>query len=90
MAIANEAALKFKETCGIHAEAYSSAEVVHGPARIVEAGFPVLALAARDAAEDSIAEIVDRLAGQGAALLCDLRPSRRRRRSCRTPRPAIR
>lgn len=66
MAIASEAALKFKETCGLHAEAYSSAEVVHGPARIVEAGFPVLALAARDAAEHSIAEIVDRLAGQGA------------------------
>lgn len=66
MAIANEAALKFKETCGLHAEAYSSAEVVHGPARIVEAGFPVLALAARDAAEDSVAETVDRLAGQGA------------------------
>ena len=39
-----EAALKFKETCGIHAEAYSAAEVLHGPARIVEAGFPVLAL----------------------------------------------
>ncbi len=65
-AIACEAALKFKETCGIHAEAYSSAEVVHGPARIVENHFPVLALAARDAAESSIAEIAERLAGQGA------------------------
>jgi glucosamine--fructose-6-phosphate aminotransferase (isomerizing) len=65
-AVASEAALKFKETCGIHAEAYSSAEVLHGPARIVESGFPVLALVARDAAEESIAEIVDRLAGQGA------------------------
>src|SRR5690606_28602380 len=28
---AQEAALKFKETCGLHAEAYSSAEVKHGP-----------------------------------------------------------
>lgn len=65
-AIACEAALKFKETCGIHAEAYSSAEVVHGPARIVENHFPVLALAARDAAEASIAEIAERLTGQGA------------------------
>ena len=65
-AIASEAALKFKETCGIHAEAYSSAEVVHGPARIVENHFPVLALASRDAAEASIAEIAERLAGQGA------------------------
>jgi glucosamine--fructose-6-phosphate aminotransferase (isomerizing) len=66
MAIASEAALKFKETCGIHAEAYSSAEVLHGPARIVESGFPVLALSARDAAEDSVAEVSDRLARQGA------------------------
>jgi glucosamine--fructose-6-phosphate aminotransferase (isomerizing) len=65
-AIAQEAALKFKETCGIHAEAYSAAEVLHGPARIVEAGFPVLALAARDASEAGVAEIADRLAQQGA------------------------
>jgi glucosamine--fructose-6-phosphate aminotransferase (isomerizing) len=66
LAIAQEAALKFKETCGIHAEAYSAAEVLHGPARIVEGGYPVLALAARDAAEASVAEIADRLANQGA------------------------
>lgn len=65
-AIASEAALKFKETCGIHAEAYSTAEVLHGPARIVEAGYPVLALAARDAAEASVVEVVEQLAGQGA------------------------
>jgi glucosamine--fructose-6-phosphate aminotransferase (isomerizing) len=66
LAIAQEAALKFKETCGLHAEAYSAAEVLHGPARIVENGFPVLALTAVDAAEQSVADVVDRLAGQGA------------------------
>jgi len=66
LAIASEAALKFKETCGIHAEAYSAAEVIHGPARIVERHFPVLALASRDAAEQSVAEMAERLAGQGA------------------------
>jgi glucosamine--fructose-6-phosphate aminotransferase (isomerizing) len=66
LAIAEEAALKFKETCGIHAEAYSAAEVLHGPARIVEAGFPVLALASRDAGEAGVAEIADRLSSQGA------------------------
>jgi glucosamine--fructose-6-phosphate aminotransferase (isomerizing) len=69
LAIAAEAALKFKETCGIHAEAYSSAEVLHGPARLVENGFPILALAARDAAEAGIAEVADRLAAQGANVL---------------------
>jgi glucosamine--fructose-6-phosphate aminotransferase (isomerizing) len=66
LAIAGEAALKFKETCGIHAEAYSAAEVMHGPARIAEGGFPLLVLAARDPAEPSIAGMADKLAAQGA------------------------
>jgi glucosamine--fructose-6-phosphate aminotransferase (isomerizing) len=66
LAIAGEAALKFKETCGLHAEAYSAAEVLHGPARIVESGFPILALVPPDAAERSVLEVVAQLAGQGA------------------------
>ena len=66
LAIASEAALKFKETCAIHAEAYSAAEVMHGPVRIVEKGYPVLVLAARDAAESSVADMADKLAAQGA------------------------
>lgn len=65
-AIANEAALKFKETCGIQGEAYSSAEVMHGPVSIVTPGFPVLALAARDAAQASVADMAHALAGKGA------------------------
>lgn len=66
LAIAQEAALKFKETCGLHAEAYSAAEVLHGPARIVEQGFPVLVLATEDASQASVLEVVERLSGQGA------------------------
>jgi glucosamine--fructose-6-phosphate aminotransferase (isomerizing) len=66
LAIAAEAALKFKETCVMHAEAYSGAEVMHGPLALVEPGFPVLALAARDAAEASLAETADGLAARGA------------------------
>ena len=41
-AIACEAALKLKETCALHAEAYSLAEVKHGPMEIVGSAFPVL------------------------------------------------
>ncbi|MFQ5623187.1 MAG: SIS domain-containing protein [Paracoccaceae bacterium] len=67
LAISNEAALKFKETCQIHAESYSSAEVMHGPVSIVEEGYPVLAFTARDAAEAAVVSVADRLAGQGAA-----------------------
>lgn len=68
IAIANEAALKFKETCAMHAEAYSAAEVMHGPLALVGPGFPVVALAARDASERSMADAADLLAGKGASV----------------------
>jgi len=68
-AVSNEAALKFKETCRIHAESYSSAEVLHGPVEIIDRGFPVLALVARDAAEQSIAETCERLLRRGSRVL---------------------
>ena len=65
-AIASEAALKFKETCGLHAEAYSAAEVLHGPSAIVQANFPVFALGVNDAALPQLVATAERLAGQGA------------------------
>jgi glucosamine--fructose-6-phosphate aminotransferase (isomerizing) len=64
--IAAEAALKLKETCGIHAESYSSAEVLHGPSAIVQARFPVLALGVEDAALPHLVSTAERLAAQGA------------------------
>jgi glutamine---fructose-6-phosphate transaminase (isomerizing) len=45
---AQEVALKLKETCALHAEAFSSAEVKHGPMALVGAGFPVLMLSQND------------------------------------------
>lgn len=65
-AISNEAALKFKETCLLHGESYSSAEVLHGPVSIVDQGFPVIAMAAADAAEDAVIGVADQLAAKGA------------------------
>lgn len=65
-AIAAEASLKMKETSGIHAEAYSAAEVLHGPAAIVQAHFPVLVLGVEDAALPQVVETAERMAGQGA------------------------
>ncbi len=67
-AISNEAALKFKETCQLHAESYSSAEVLHGPVSIVDQGFPVLALAAADAAESALVGVAEEIAAKGAAV----------------------
>jgi glutamine---fructose-6-phosphate transaminase (isomerizing) len=66
LAIASEAALKFKETSNMHAEAYSAAEVLHGPVALVEKRFPVVTFAARDAAEGSAVEIADSLSAKGA------------------------
>ena len=45
LAIAQEAAIKFKETCLLHAEAFSSAEIKHGPFALIEKGLPVLTIA---------------------------------------------
>lgn len=66
LAISNEAALKFKETCQLHAESYSSAEVLHGPVSIVGRAFPVLAFSAADNAEQSVASVADEIAQKGA------------------------
>ncbi|MCB2110564.1 MAG: SIS domain-containing protein [Defluviimonas sp.] len=67
-AMSGEAALKFKETCQIHGENYSSAEVLHGPVSIVGPDFPVLAFAVPDAAESAVVEVADALAAKGAAV----------------------
>ncbi|MTH99084.1 SIS domain-containing protein [Roseibium sp. RKSG952] len=66
LAVSDEAALKFKETSQLHAESYSSAEVLHGPVSIVASGFPVLGFAAGDAAEHALAETADLLTENGA------------------------
>src|SRR5690606_16990321 len=65
-AVASEAALKLKETSNMHAEAYSAAEVLHGPVALVDYRFPIVAFAARDKAELPVAQIADELAGKGA------------------------
>jgi glucosamine--fructose-6-phosphate aminotransferase (isomerizing) len=67
--IAGEAALKLKETSGLHAEAFSSAEVAHGPMRLVGAGDPVLVLAPLDVAREGLAERLADFAARGADLI---------------------
>ena len=67
--IAQEAALKLKETCAIQAEAFSAAEVRHGPMRIVEPGFPVLGFATSDAAGAGVVAVTDDFAARGAVTL---------------------
>src|SRR5262249_41920308 len=67
-----EAALKLKETCRLHAEAFSTAEVVHGPIELVAPGFPVLALQQDDASAPGARDVLARLVGLGARVLSTL------------------
>ena len=67
-----ELALKLKETCGLHAEAFSTAEVLHGPVALVTPGFPIVALGQDDETADGNREVIARLAGLGAAVYSTL------------------
>jgi glucosamine--fructose-6-phosphate aminotransferase (isomerizing) len=68
-AVAAEAALKLKETCAIHAEAFSSAEVLHGPAGVIAPGFLIIAFMPADAAREGMSETLARLAAMGAKIV---------------------
>lgn len=67
--VALEAALKFKETCGIQAEAFSGAEVKHGPMALVENGYPLLVFAPRGPAQAGLLQLADEMRGRGARVL---------------------
>ena len=69
LGIAQEAALKLKETCGLHAEAFSSAEVKHGPMALVRAEFPVLMFAQADDTRAGLEELAAEFAARDARVL---------------------
>ena len=69
LGIAQEAALKFKETSGIHAEAFSAAEVQHGPMALVTSGFPVLMFVPNDAASDAFEALARDFVARGATVI---------------------
>jgi glutamine---fructose-6-phosphate transaminase (isomerizing) len=64
--VANEAALKLKETSALHAEAFSAAEVRHGPMAIVGENFPVLMLQPEDPTKASFPQLSSEFASRGA------------------------
>jgi glucosamine--fructose-6-phosphate aminotransferase (isomerizing) len=66
---AQEMALKLKETCGLHAEAFSAAEVRHGPMALVNRDFPLLVLRQDDAAAPATDALVADMRAQGAPVL---------------------
>lgn len=69
MTAAYEMALKIKETCGLHAEAFSSAEVRHGPKEIVNSNYRVIAIALPGSANEDVLKAAQELAAQGAQVL---------------------
>jgi glucosamine--fructose-6-phosphate aminotransferase (isomerizing) len=69
LAIAREAALKLKETCALHAEAFSGAEFRHGPIALVSSAFPVLMLTPTDESALGFADLAADLRRAGAKVL---------------------
>lgn len=66
--VAQEAALKFKETAAIHAESFSAAELMHGPLALVGEGYPLLVFSQNDETRPSVQQLVDLLRQKGAAV----------------------
>ena len=82
---AQEIALKLKETCALHAEAYSASEVLHGPLQLVTKPLTVLILDTEEGVTtDSIDIAESRFRASGAKVFrlkaseiggCDLTPA---------------
>lgn len=67
-AISREIALKLKEVCGIHAEAFSSAEFLHGPATLVAKKLSIVDIDLVDETTKAHREQLAEMAKRGASL----------------------
>ena len=67
--IAQEAALKFKETSALQAEAFSGAEIKHGPMALIDDGYPLLIFATRGPAQAGLVALAEEMRGRGARVL---------------------
>ena len=69
LATAEEAALKLMETTYVVAQAFSTADLRHGPIAMIGRDFPVLAIAPPGTAYPGMRSLVDNLRDRGAELL---------------------
>lgn len=67
--IALESALKFKETSALQAEAFSGAEIKHGPMALIEEGYPLLIFATRGPTQASVLQLAAEMRTRGAKVL---------------------
>ncbi|GGW81453.1 glucosamine-6-phosphate deaminase NagB-II [Alteromonas halophila] len=65
-AVGREVALKLKEVLGLHAEAFSSAEFIHGPVTLVEKQLSIIELNVNDASKPVHDEIMQDIVRRGA------------------------
>ncbi|UCX03943.1 glucosamine-6-phosphate deaminase NagB-II [Shewanella sp. HL-SH8] len=68
-AVSKEIALKMKEVCSIHAEAFSSAEFLHGPVTLVEKKLAIVDVCINDESYASHVEQIDNVKQRGADLV---------------------
>ncbi len=69
LGMVREAALKLKETCNLHTEAFSGAEFLHGPIALVRRNYPILLFIPTDAAAEGMRQLCCDLDAKGATLL---------------------
>jgi glucosamine--fructose-6-phosphate aminotransferase (isomerizing) len=66
---AREAALKLMETSYVSAQAFSAADLLHGPLAMIDTGVPVIAVVSPGRGGAAMADAMTRLAGTGADIL---------------------
>lgn len=68
LAISAEAALKLKETCRIHAEVFSAAEMLHGPIILADRKFAAFLFDPEDQSQTSVDEAGAAMQNKGASI----------------------
>jgi glucosamine--fructose-6-phosphate aminotransferase (isomerizing) len=66
---AREAALKLMETSYVSAQAFSAADLLHGPLAMIDAGVPVIAIAVPGRGSAAMTDAMSQLASTGADIL---------------------
>lgn len=67
--LALEAALKLKETSSLQAEAFSGAEIKHGPMALIHEGYPLLLFATRGPTQAGMLQLAAEMRQRGARVL---------------------
>ena len=84
-----EFALKMMETCYVVAERFSSADFLHGPIAMVEAGFPVFLFTPSGVTWPSMHEMLEKLTGLQAETMLITDQSNATAANLKTSRPIV-